>query len=862
MPPVSFRKRFRSRSSSAEPSSKRPARRVRESIFQTLDAPPTVKRTLSQTKALLEQEEDYDSELSEPGSSEEEFEDVVIAPSKTKSKRKIEAIDSTDSEDNEEWEDALGSQPPREHDHEPMPVISGDLELTLSSTAPLKAFASNKHRKKGPTKIQRNIRNATHCMHVQSLMFHNLMRNAWVQDKKVQRILAENMTTGCWREMNRFWKDTGITDGLERVVQGTWRKRKPAEPGMNSGKNGRDWATASNRLEPNTPNLSAGDPLLRLLRYLSTFWKSKFKITTPSLRKRGYLSPSTLEAEIAAWKEDPRHAEIFGERIENLEAFREAARKCEGSKDVGQQLFTALLRGLGIEARMVASLQPVGLGCSQVEEGKPKNLDRLEAGRTTSRSTEIPKMRMEKLRRESFANGTKTSPISLDEDFSDESSSGSTSTYSKLDKNSKKNLAKAYKPFEELPNPTYWTEAISQLTHTPISVSPLPRPVIATPSRPDDMLQFYPRSSRARKLRQVFAYVIAFSSDGTAKDVTTRYLPKHEWPGKTKGFRMPVEKVPVYDKQGKIKEWKEFDWVKFVLRLYARDISQRQPWDEIEDEGDLVPPKPKDIDEEGGKETVQGYKESAGYVLERHLRREEALKPGAEIVRHFVTGKGENLKKEPVYRRKDITLCKPAEWWYKEGRAVKEGEHPLKLVPVRAVTATRKRELKEQEREGGEKAKQGLYSEDQTDWIIPDPIVDGVIPKNAFGNMDVYVPTMIPKGAVHIPLKGSARICRLLNIDYAEACTGFEYFEQRAVQVLKGVVVAAEHEDLVIEAWELEEEENQRIESEKMEKLLLGLWRRFYLGLKIKERLKVEYGDDLELLEQQADKEVHEDEEQ
>ena len=61
----------------------------------------------------------------------------------------------------------------------------------------------------------------------------------------------------------------------------------------------------------------------------------------------------------------------------------------------------------------------------------------------------------------------------------------------------------------------------------------------------------------------------------------------------------------------------------------------------------------------------------------------------------------------------------------------------------------------------------------------------------------------MPKGAVHIPLKGTARICRKLNIDYAEACTGFEFGKQRAVPVIVGVVVAVENEDLVIDAWEV-----------------------------------------------------------
>ena len=121
----------------------------------------------------------------------------------------------------------------------------------------------------------------------------------------------------------------------------------------------------------------------------------------------------------------------------------------------------------------------------------------------------------------------------------------------------------------------------------------------------------------------------------------------------------------------------------------------------------------------------------------------------------------------------------------------------MKMVSVRALTLRRKREVEEAERDG-EKLKQGLYALHQTDWIIPPPIENGIIPKNAFGNIDCYVPTMVPKGAVHIPLKSTVRICKRLNIDFAEAVTGFEFGKQIAVPLKVGVVVAKEHEQAVI----------------------------------------------------------------
>ncbi|KAF2637542.1 Rad4-domain-containing protein [Massarina eburnea CBS 473.64] len=894
MPPILPRKRLRSDSPKPGPPTKRAKpphpRRSKESVFNALDTPPTVSRTLSQTKRFLEEGDDDSSELSEPESSDDEFEDVPIAGKNAKGKQKAQDAESEESED-DEWEDALGTKHHTKYADEPEPVISGDLQLTLSE--PTQALYSLKpDGKKGPSKIQRQIRNVTHCVHMQFLMWHNTIRNAWIQDEQVQKIMVDNMTTGCWKEIDRYWRDAGIREGHKRVVRGGWTKKiaqdianvgtwkesgkkgvqvyespkkgnkapsktsrkassskAEVEDETSGNRNHRDWGATSGRLEPDTPNLSAGDPLLRLLKYISAFWKAKYNIIAPCLRKRGYLSPAALQAEVLAWKEDGSDAEAFGERVENLEAFRGLARECHGSRDVGQQLFTALLRGLGIEARMVTSIQPVGFGFSQAEEGKAINLRNLKT-KAPETDGKVSTPAKPKRGGRAKANGTKGVPIDLsNSEDSDLSSAISIPSDAEGNKSAKR-LPKVRKYGDELPHPTYWTEAISNLTHTPIAVSCLPRTVIATSAMPEQLLNFYCRGAAADKAKQVFAYLIAYSSDGSAKDVTTRYLPKRQWPGKTKGFRMPAEKIPIHNKRGKVKRWEEWDWFKSVLRPYARPHNRRQPWDEVEDEGDLVPAmptKPKDMDEEGGKETLQGYKNSAEYVLERHLRREEAIEPGAKIVRHFVTGKGEKEKQEPVYRRKDVVVCRSVESWHKEGREVREGEQPLKYVPMRAVTIIRKREMEEREREEGEKIKQGLYAKTQTDWIIPDPIVDGKIPRNAFGNIDIYVPTMIPEGAVHIPLKGTARICRKLNIDYAEACTGFEFGKQRAVPILTGVVVAAENEDLVIDAWEADQAEKAAKEADKKEKLVLGLWKKFFVGLRTVQRLKREYGDDVEL---------------
>lgn len=309
-----------------------------------------------------------------------------------------------------------------------------------------------------------------------------------------------------------------------------------------------------------------------------------------------------------------------------------------------------------------------------------------------------------------------------------------------------------------------------------------------------------------------------------------------------------MEKVPVYNHHGKIKRYEEYDWFKTVMSGYERG-TKNCPRTEVDDQEDLTDLKPVKLEKKivkEGEETLQWYKSSAEFVLERHLRREEAILPTAKHVKLFtVKAKGGGTTEEKVFLRKDVVTCKSVETWHKEGRAPIPGEEPRKRVPYRAATTNRKRELAEAEYATGEKLLQGLYSRDQTDWIIPPPIQNGIIPKNEYGNIDVYVPSMIPEGAVHIPRRGTVRICKKLGIDYAEAVTGFEFGSRMAVPIITGVVVAQEYLEAVMEQWEKDEMERLRKEDEKRTKAALAMWRKMLMGLRIVERVREEYGDSL-----------------
>lgn len=110
-------------------------------------------------------------------------------------------------------------------------------------------------------------------------------------------------------------------------------------------------------------------------------------------------------------------------------------------------------------------------------------------------------------------------------------------------------------------------------------------------------------------------------------------------------------------------------------------------------------------------------------------------------------------------------------------------------------------------------------------------------------NIDLFAEHMCPKGAVHVPFKGTVRVCKKLGIDYAEAVVDFEFGHRMAVPVIQGVVIAEENHDMVMEQLQQDEAERVRKEDEKRRKAALGKWRKFIMGMRIVQRIRMEYGE-------------------
>lgn len=222
------------------------------------------------------------------------------------------------------------------------------------------------------------------------------------------------------------------------------------------------------------------------------------------------------------------------------------------------------------------------------------------------------------------------------------------------------------------------------------------------------------------------------------KDVTPRYA--RNFGTKTRKLRPPISR------NGE-------DWWQTVVDKFIRPF--RLARDDVEDaeinQAQFSEPMPQSM--QGFKDhPMWVYWESVffkdkilinfnRYVLERHLKREEVVNPPTEVGR---------FKGEIVYPRANVQLLKTSENWLRQGRVVIEGEQPLKRVKQRAVTINKRRIQEAAIQEGHDNILQGLYSRSQTEIYKAPPVVDGKIPKNKFGNVDLYVPSMLPPGGVHL----------------------------------------------------------------------------------------------------------------
>lgn len=231
---------------------------------------------------------------------------------------------------------------------------------------------------------------------------------------------------------------------------------------------------------------------------------------------------------------------------------------------------------------------------------------------------------------------------------------------------------------------------------------------------------------------------------------------------------------------------------------------------------------------------VQDFKDHPYYALERHLKRNEVIHPKREVGK-VSSGKAASTL-ESIYRRKDVKLVRSADKWYRLGREIRPGESPLKHA---APQRHRRRASTPSDAASDHDSDRGaaLYAETQTEIYVPPPVIRGRIIKNAYGNLDVYVPTMIPAGGVHVRAPEAARIAKHLGVDYADAVVGFEFRGRHGTAVIQGVIVPREQREAVERGVREARRDRIRKKAAAENAEALRLWVKFLKGLRIRARI-------------------------
>ena len=295
-------------------------------------------------------------------------------------------------------------------------------------------------------------------------------------------------------------------------------------------------------------------------------------------------------------------------------------------------------------------------------------------------------------------------------------------------------------------------------------------------------------------VRDMF-YVLAYDDNGYVCDVTRRYAQNFS-------SQRPSHRVPA--------DW----WTKTLdpLRASASDDARVEREERALEAVEAQRALPT---------TLGAYKTHSTFTLERHLNQLEAIYPRGPVA-GYVRG-------EPIFPRENIQALKTRENWLRLGREPLPNTPPYKEVKSRS------------QREGAPE-KVGVWGEWQTRIFVAPYARGGKVPRNEFGNVDLYVPSMLPGGTVHLSAReypGIMRTANELKVDAAEAIVGFDFGARqgRAVPVKDGVVVCEEYVDVLRDVWQQHASVRAERRTKERERKVLKKWRRLVRRLLIRQEV-------------------------
>lgn len=231
----------------------------------------------------------------------------------------------------------------------------------------------------------------------------------------------------------------------------------------------------------------------------------------------------------------------------------------------------------------------------------------------------------------------------------------------------------------------------------------------------------------------------------------------------------------------------------------------------------------------------QAYKNHRLYALEKWLTKYQMLHPKGPVL-GFCSG-------HPVYPRTCVQMLKTKQKWLREGLQVKSNELPAKELK-RSIKKIKVLESEADDFDQGDS--QGvipLYGKWQLEPLQLPRAINGIVPKNERGQVDVWSEKCLPPGTVHIRLPRVFSVAKRLEIDYAPAMVGFEFRNGRSYPIYDGIVVCSEFKDVILEAYNEEAERMEAEERRHREKQAISRWYQLLSSILTRQRLSSRYGD-------------------
>ena len=623
-------------------------------------------------------------------------------------------------------------------------AIQDDKQVQQFKKRDLRKFIHEKQRKR-----------AIHYLAMVVYIVHGYNRNQWLSNKKVhktlRKLLPDSLMDGPVKKFSKAMKRIR-NNGIES-------------------------------LEPSV-YLEQDKQFIYILKYLIKWFRKNYKFDSNGMRVLGYI-PELKLGELD--KYSPKRAPS----ISNIKDFLSVIKKFKHNRDTGAQIFTAILRSLGFELRLIFSIPTL-----------PKSKD----------AKMQPKVDFEKLER------------------------------------NKDN---------DLLYPYFWTEVVNPLDPSEIIVietscfhdeekrlSRLKRFVHEKVKR--DTLSsyytdmFYPVADQFNQM--TMHYVVSYSNDNLVMDVSSRYM-------QDVSFRW-FNKLDLRIQQGR---------TALLFHSILRHLSHNHEYTS-EDNSELDCLKEVALTNYNIPTTWSALKRNPNLVTESTLRYNEVIESSSVPLSSISL----DNKKESIYFKNHVIVGKSEKQWKFLGRSIQpeQAKFPIKvtkLLPPRTIANKRIFNFNIMNNQHSLNETK-LYSFNQTcSYIKMKIFIDSNgkpnLPRNRFGNLEIFRECMIPDGCCWIKLNfiesilsayksGKLKVPVDIEVQYVPVVTGFNFTSKAglAIPVKKGVIVLNEQAVIAKKIWLYGRISQHSLELTERNRIALANWQGLLKRLRIKRKLEYYYG--------------------